>query len=282
MQLPDDVAELHLIAEAHIARRELRTMGWGGVVFGVINIGLGIFFTIHLHPINALLALVGLSVLASGLWCLLSPGAEGVIANGITLIGVGLWNLFITVLDLVAGGDLQIFWAIFGIVQIAASIRCFQNYGRFSAALRHRVSRGELAMMDRLVKTVLKANIQKDADIVTFEVRAFTRQKIWNGQLGQRIAVFVEKMSKEIVVARKEEVNITPHGKVWLGKSFKASVLIGKHQWEAVIAPTSFDRFRDWKRRGDEAAPCRSAEADEREPETGFRAKDESAPSDSP
>ena len=76
MRLPDDVEELHLIAEHHTACRALRGMGWGGIVFGLINIGLGIAFVITLHPINAILALIGLFLLASGVWCLVLPGAE--------------------------------------------------------------------------------------------------------------------------------------------------------------------------------------------------------------
>src|SRR6516165_2248626 len=99
MPLPDDVEELRLIAEYHTACRALRRMGWSAVVFGIINIGIGTAFAINLHPVNAVAALIGLLVLASGIWCLVVPGAEGVLANGITLILVGLWNILITLLN---------------------------------------------------------------------------------------------------------------------------------------------------------------------------------------
>jgi hypothetical protein len=64
MRLPGDVEELHLIAEYHTARRTLRRMGWGSIVFGIINTGIGMTFAFHLHPVNAVLALIGLLLLA--------------------------------------------------------------------------------------------------------------------------------------------------------------------------------------------------------------------------
>jgi hypothetical protein len=272
MRLPDDVEELHLIAEYHTACRALRTMGWGGIVFGLINIGLGIAFVVSLHPINAVLALIGLFLLLSGVWCLVLPGAEGVITNGIALILVGVWNIIVTVLNLAAGANPQVWWAVFGVFLIAAAVQCFQKYARFAEALRHGVSQQEKAMMDGLVKAILKANAKEDEDIITFQVRTFAQQKEWRGQLRQDVAVFVEKMSKEVLVAPRAGVRITPHGKALLGKSLKATVKIRDHTWEALLSPKAFDRYRDWKFSAD---ADESDRADERRAETGIRAKED-------
>jgi hypothetical protein len=268
MRLPDNVEELHLIAEYHTACRTLRHMGWGGVVFGIINIALGITFTLTMHPINLILVLIGLFVLAAGIWCLALPGAEGAICNGIALILVGLWNLFVTVLNIAAGANPQVWWAIFGIILIAAGVQCFQKYARFSEALRHGVSREEMTMMDRLVKSILKANAKEDDDIILFQVRAFFGQKNWRGQLGQRVAFFVEQMTKEVLVADKDDMRVKPHGKVFLGKSLKASVRINDHKWEAQISQTSYDRYCDWQDRQDE-------DDRDRQPRTGIRPRDD-------
>jgi hypothetical protein len=276
MRLPADVEELHLIAEYHTACRALRMMGGGGIVFGIIAIVVGMGFAFTGYPINLVLALIGLCLLAAGIWCLALPGAEGVIVNGLALIFVGLWNIFITVLDLATGATPRIWWAVVGVLLIAAAVKCFQQYARFSAALRHGVSKDELAMMDKLVKTILKANAKEDEDIVTFQVRPFAQHpKAWRGQLGRNGAVFVDKNSKEVLVAPKEEVRIEPHGKVLIGQTLKASVKIRDHKWEALISPTSFDRYRDWKFREDNDQNYRADEADEREPETGIRAQDD-------
>ncbi len=277
MRLPDDVEELRLLAEYHTACRVMRRMGWGSIVFGAINIGIGVMFALHHHPINAVLALIGLLLLAAGVWCLVLPGAEGVLANGIALIFVGLWNILITVLNVAAGAPPQVWWAVFGGFQIAAAAQCFQKYARFSAALRHRISRDERAMMARLVKTILKTTAKEDESIIGFQVRGFGQQKAWRGQLGQDVAIFVEKTTNEVLVGDRGDVSIKPHGKVLLGSSLKARVRIGDQAWDALISPQSFDRYRDWKFREDEDAAGRGGEADvdEREPQTGIRGQDD-------
>jgi hypothetical protein len=273
MQMPDHVEDLHLIAEHHTACRALRRIGWGSIAGGIFIIGLGIFFTFYLDLINAVLSLIGLFLLASGIWCLALPGAEGVIANGIALMLIGIWNIVVTVLNLVIGGIPSIWAAVLGVVFIGAAVRSFQKYARFSAALRHGASEDELAMMDRLVKTVLKANSKEDEDIIGFQVRGgfAQQQRQWRGLLCRKWAAFVDKASKEVLIAPKDEVSIEPHGKVLLGQTLKAMVRIRDQKWEALVSPTSFDRFRDWKFGEGEDYPEDEVSADQREPETGIQ-----------
>ena len=97
MDLPDNLDDLHLVAEYHTACRALRRLGWSGIVFGLISAGLGILFIFMLSPINASLAVLGGLLVASGIWCLALPVAEGIIFMGIALILVGIWNIFVTV-----------------------------------------------------------------------------------------------------------------------------------------------------------------------------------------
>ncbi|HZT79020.1 MAG TPA: hypothetical protein VFA26_02260 [Gemmataceae bacterium] len=272
MRLPNDVEDLHLIAEHHTACRTLRRMGWGGVAFGILNIGLGVFFVFALGPVNALLAFIGLLLLGAGVWCLALPGAEGAIANGVGMLLVGLWNFAVTFLNLIAGAGAHVWPIIFGVFAFGAAVQSFKQYARFSAALRHGASADELKMMDDLVQTILKANPKEDEDIITFRVRVFPQEKEWRGQLGRDVAFFVEKMSKEVLVAHRGQVNIEPHGKVLLGKTLKATVRIRQHRWEAMISPEAFDRFRDWKFAEDEDDYYRGGEPGGREPETGIRA----------
>ena len=246
MQQNDNVEELRRIAEYHTAVRTLRVLGWNGVVFGIINIYLGMNNALRLHPINAALAMIGVLLLTSGVWCLVLPRAEGIILNGIDLILVGLWNFFVTSLNFMGNGWLQIWWAVFGGIQIAAAVQLFKKYARSSAALRQGASPEERAMMNELVSTILKSN-SGDQQIVTFHVKGFSQLKIWRGQLGQNAAVFVEKTSREVLVAQKDEVNIERRGKLLLGETLKASIKIRDHKWESLISPAAFNRLVDWK-----------------------------------
>jgi hypothetical protein len=276
MPLPDDVEDLHLIAEYYTARRALRRAGWGAAAWGIVNLCLAAGFIFYLHPINAVLAFISLFLLASGIWCLALPGAEGIIASGIAWCLLGLWNISVFVLNLAAGGTPH-FWAIaLGVLFIIAAVQSFQKYTRFSKALRHGASKDELAEMDKLVKTVLKANSKQDEDIVGFQVRTFGQQKQWRGMLCRKWAAFVDKVWKEVLVASREEVSIEPDGKVLLGQTLKATVRIRDQKWEALVSPQSFDRFRDWKFEDDEhvAFPADAADAEQAERDTSFRARD--------
>jgi hypothetical protein len=222
------------------------------------------------------LALISLALIAAGVCCLVLPGAEGVIANGIAQILTGLWNIFVTLINIPAGGTPQIWWAIFGVFMIMAGVQSFKKYARFSAALRHGASKEEMALMDRIVQRLLSANATDNEDIVVFQVRAFAQGKEWRGQLRDRVVIFVEKMSKELMVAARDEMSIVPYSKVLIGKTLKATVKIAEHKWEALISPTSFDNYRHWKfaEDDDEYDRVDEADADERPPETGIQPKD--------
>jgi len=271
VRLPKDIEELHLIAEYHTACHALRRTGWGGIAFGALAIALGFFFTFTMGPINVLLILIGLLLFVSGIWCLVLPGAEGLIVNGIALILVGLWNIFVTILIIAGGRPTDIWVPAIGVFLIIAGLRAFLNYARFSAALRHGATSEETAMMNDLVRNVLSADSKLDEDIVGFRVKNFWQQAQWRGGLSSHAALFVQRVTKEVLVARKEDVFIEPHGKVLLGNSLKAMVKIGDHKWGALISPQAFDRFREWK--FDDSDDFWHDEAAD-ESETGIRPKD--------
>ena len=239
--------DTHRIAEYYTARRALRTLGWGSIIFGAINIYLGVSFGINANLLNIGLALIGVALLVAGVWCLAVPGAGGILANGIALIIVGLWNIFITVAAMGGGRPPHLWWAIFGVFQIAAAMRGFQKYARYSKALSQSVSRDEIVMMNDLVNTILRADVKNDDTIVAFQVRAFSQEKNWRGQLGRDVAIFVEKLTREVLVGDRSQVVIRAISKTLIGSAYKASVRIGEHEWKALIASTSFDRFNEWK-----------------------------------
>ena len=124
---------------------------------------------------------------------------------------------------------------------------------------------------------ILKAKAKEDENIVGFQVKTFGQQKSWRGRLARGVAIFVDKRTKEVLVAPTEDVRIEPHGKVFLGSSYKAQVQIREHKWEAVVSPQSLDRYRDWKDYEGEGGDYREdlAGPDESEPQTGIRAKDD-------
>jgi hypothetical protein len=278
MGLPDNLEEMHQVAEHYTACRSLRRLGWGGVAFGVINIGLGVLFAIQLQPINLILCVIGLILLIAAIWCLVLPGAEGLIAYGIALILVAGWNILVTIAnvatmaDAPAGETRAPAWPIaLGIAALFGAVDCFKKYARFSEGLRYRVSADEMATMDKVVKRILKANVSDEEDMVVFQTKGFMYQKQWRGRLRRNVALFVEKRTKEVVATDKADMSIEPRGKVLLGKSLKATIQIGEQTWQAVLSPESFDHFRDWKFSNDEEKYFRAQETTPRTRGAGIR-----------
>jgi hypothetical protein len=255
-----------LIAEYRTASIHLKRMGWGSLIWGLLNIVLGTIYTVENGPINAILVLIGLLLVASGLWCLVVRSAAGVITNGIALMLIGLWNLVVTVLNLVLGGPPTFWWAAIGVAMIASAVWGFRQYARFSQGLRHGATSGELAMLDAFAKRVLKADGEHDDNIIGFQVTSYGQQAKWRGRLMRGMAVFVQRVTQELLVASSKDVSINPHGQVLLSSSLKAAITIRDHHWQATMTPRSFDRYRDWK--------FEEEEEDERQSETPI---DESA-----
>ncbi len=247
VSLPTDVNDLQLLAEYHTAHRFLRRTGWGCIVGGILNIGLAVGFSFTFGPINLVLVGSGLFMAGAGLWCLLAPGAEGIILNGAGLVLMGLLNIAISLLNVVVGRVAQGWFVVFGLVLIVLAVQCFKKYPRFSAALRHRECKEDVEAMDRLVKHIRRSNAKVDEDIILITVRTFGQQREWRGQLRDNAAVFVEKFTKEVLVALPGELRIEPHGQVPIGRQLKAAVRLKDKKWEALIMPQSFERYRDWK-----------------------------------
>jgi hypothetical protein len=287
MPLPDDIEDLHRIAEHHTACRALRRMGWTSIVFGLINLAIGVCFTLYASPINLLLVLLSLLLLGAGILCLTLPGAEGAIVTGIAWVLIGLWTIFVGAFNLLALGRPDVWWTAFGVLMIVGAVQAFRKYSRYSTALRQKVPKEHVERMNNLVKTILNARFDHDEDIIGFQMPTApfqdfqffgsSRQRQWRCLLGRDVAVFVDRRTKEVLVADKANVSIAPYGKAFLSSKIKANVKFKDKNWEVTMSPTSFDRFRDWKFSDiDEEYFRKDATSREKdEPHVGIRTEDD-------
>ncbi|HHS13606.1 MAG TPA: hypothetical protein ENN03_07525 [bacterium] len=106
--------------------KQLKTGGIGSVIFGVINIVLGVI-TAAENPVNAVLAVFGLILLIEGIWLLVSPKPSGLIIDGLVLGMLGIWNILITIQNISAGGGTGSF-LVYGIAQIFWGIQSYRRY----------------------------------------------------------------------------------------------------------------------------------------------------------
>lgn len=128
------IDELEHAAEYTRAITILRACGYGSVAFGVINIAIGIF-ALSESLLNIGLVLLGVVLLATGLWNALAPSAVGIIGDGISLLLAGLWNLTVTVLEVRSGAEFMPKFALLGILQVCFGVYRFVSFRRIDKAM---------------------------------------------------------------------------------------------------------------------------------------------------
>ncbi len=237
-----EAAELQRAADFRTVRKTLKPPAIGSIVFGVIAIGLGIA-SLEDSPINAVLVLLGLGLLGEGIWILVQPTPVGMIIDGIALCLLGLWNLFVTFLNVSSGAKGPRAFAVLGIFQIVLGIQSFRRYGRFAGAAGGTASAEAIKRVDELVAGVEASSEKTSPDIIEFAVKGIA----WKGRLSSDVAVLVAQGEQDVVLARKAELLITPQEAPGSGKTFKAAFQFGPHNDSGALSPESYQRYERWK-----------------------------------
>jgi hypothetical protein len=247
----DSFAELQKVSNYRLVRKTLRGSGIGSIIFGLIAIVIG-FGGMAENPINALLGMLGLFLFVEGIWLVVAPTPAGMIVDGIALIILGIWNIFVTVANASAGDGGGTF-AVIGVFQIIWGCQSFGRYKRFSIMPVVKPSPETVKMIDDIVKEVIKMKPKVNLDLIELQID----DKAWRGRLSEDMAVFVEILTQDVAFARKDDVRITPQGKVLLGKSIKGTIKFRDKAQKCTINPESFARYQAWK--GEEAPVAETA-----------------------
>lgn len=259
--LADSVDELQKIAEYRRGRNILRKLGIGGIVFGAINLLVGVPL-VAVNPINLILVLIGFLLLVDGICNVVYPTAEGILVDGADFVLVGLWNLAVTVINGMAAAVPDVHWAVIGVFQLGWAVYRFASYPRFHRAFRERPDPDDVRLMDDLVRKLLKADPKKSPDVITFRAKSFLKEQNWKGQLSGGAALFAEPVGHEVLVARKEDVTVTVRGKVLLGKTLKASIRVKDRTLDGLIGPNSVAKYTAWKEAGERPIVVEPADED--------------------
>jgi hypothetical protein len=268
----DSIDELHQIAEYRRARKMLRATGWGAAIFGIINIAIAVYW-LQFSPINVLLLLIAVALLGVGIWEIAYPVAVAAILDGMIAITLGLWNIFVTILNQAAGGPPQFHGILFTVFAISWGVSRFVMYRRFAEGLRETPEPEALKRLEKVVEKIKKLKSAEASDIIGFRVtQQFMKpQQDFKGQLGENAAIFVDKRGHDILVAHKDDVIIKVKGKVLLGKTLKASFRVGEHKLEGTISPESYQRYVDWKTRDEDEVADAQRVDEESEPDEHIR-----------
>lgn len=268
-----DIEELQNASDFQLLRKNLRGRAIGSIVFGLINTVLGLAF-IRDDPINVIVLLLGVSLLAESIWLIVAQKPRGIIVDGILLCAVGIWNIFISFYN--ANVVWQSYkystfyyklgfwyyyfasnspiWTWYGAMGIIWGVASYGPYRRFSSTSFKTPSDPTVKRVDEIVKSVTKAKASESDDIIEFQATDRLRSLgSWKGKLSEDIGIFVSvggivrKSANEVLFARRDDVHIIYKGKVRLRKVLKVSIQIGKWNYSGTISPELMQRYESWK-----------------------------------
>jgi hypothetical protein len=242
---PGVFEELQRVANYRHVQKALKASGTGSIVFGVIAMVVGYTAMQH-NPINVILFGIGVLLAAEGLWLVIAPAPIGIIVDGVSLMLVGTWNIWVTVMNMAAGRP-SATWGVIGVFQIIWGIQAFGRYSRFSKMPREQPAPVTLKRIDQIVRDITRAKMAQDPEVIDFQVKPFAGAQAWKGRLRSNHAVFVGPGGKDIIFARTKEVLFNREGKVLLGKTLKAKFKIAGRSFNGTISPESFARYEEWK-----------------------------------
>jgi hypothetical protein len=249
----DDPEELQLIAEFRNAKISLLLIGLFSVPGGLFVLVMGLLFSRETGP-NGMLVLSGILLTTSGLWFLIVRSATGLIPNGVAMICLGVSIVGSCFVGPTTVHPLKL--GFIGLGTMGWGVLCFKLNATYSKTLSQAVSSRELEMLAVFVKNTMKAKGAYDDRIIEFDVTSRGDAAQWRGRLLGNMAVFVNKLTRKVMVGRKADITIEPLGKVSVGSSLKATITIRNHNWEVKIAPRSIERYRDWKLTEVEGESC--------------------------
>src|SRR6185295_18230969 len=80
------------------ARKQIRNIGIGGLIWGILNTLIGAF-AIQVNAINIGLLLLGLLMLGAGIQALRKPSLNAILLEAFVSLCLFMWNILITFLD---------------------------------------------------------------------------------------------------------------------------------------------------------------------------------------
>ena len=249
-----DMSELQKVADYYSMKKSLKRKGVVHIIFGIIGIIFGLLYTLAWHPVNAIVVLIAIFVLFTGIWALVVSKRSSLLIAGIALCFMVAWNLVVTLINLAIfimdfpSGPV---WSVFGFVWVSIlfglAIDAFGKYRRFSSVPEDKPSKEMLKNVVDIIKPVIKANFQKEEDIIQFQVRDAWAGNKWRGRLAGSYVILTSPSGDDIRFVRPENFEMTIGGKVGLTKKRKASFTIEGHKYSAIIAPGSLKRYELWK-----------------------------------
>jgi hypothetical protein len=218
------------------ARKLIRNIGIGGIVWGIFNIAIGVF-AVRVAMINAGILVLGLVMLGTGIHAMVRPTLGVLLGETAVAILLFLWNLAMAVINAKAGAPFDVRGLIF---PLAIAVTFVQNYRKLQPVREHVLSvRPEtLRATQQMCKTLLKKKLKTEPSVIQ------TSDGRCRAQLMADRAVFIRRdLQRAFVVPRDELLRAI------VKPDAKALKLVFEHPLGRLkygLDRKNSDKFRQW------------------------------------
>ena len=243
------------------ARKTIKTIGIAGLIWGLVNVGIGIP-AVQANPINACIIVLGGLMIGGAIFALIRPVLTALLIEATVCLLLFLWNAFVAVLNMLEGFPPHVGSII---IVLAATIYFFKQYYRLKGIreIIASISSAEIKQAKDLCTNVLKKKL-KDEPLVA----AAKETSFW-GHGGSRIqlladtAFFVKgKLGRAFIMPREALRQAIEKPEA---KKFKLTIEHPLGKLKYVLDKKSTQKVRDWLA----SAPAEAAEAGEAATEPG-------------
>lgn len=176
-------------------RKWVRNIGIGGIIWGLINIGIGAA-AIQVTALNAGLLILGVMMLGTGVQALRSPTLGVLLTETIVAVLLFLWNLGISILNFLAGEPFDPHGLIFPLIIAVIFARNYRKLGHLRDLIAT-VAPEKIEATRRVCKAIVKKKLKEEPLIVQ------TTDRKCRAQLMDDRAFFIQRdLMRAFVVSR--------------------------------------------------------------------------------
>jgi hypothetical protein len=231
------------------------------MIWGAINMGFAVLIlaaTLMGAQSSAIAALLlgifAFCLFAEGLWLLIAPAPVGVIADGVTLILIGVFNMGIAILSArfseSRSGGLPWFGYV-GVVQVILGVRGMARYRLFAPIGAYRPEPPLLRWGDDALKGLARLRPGRDPGCIAFTAGGMP----WKAYLGPEFAVAHARGSGFAAVLERAQLVITPKPSRPLAGAQKVTIVLRDRALDGMMAVRHLEWYQAWRSAGRAAPP---------------------------
>jgi hypothetical protein len=179
-------------------RKLISNIGIGGIIWGIINIAIGIG-TVHISMLNVGVIILGVIMLATGFQAIRKPSLGILLTETIVTVLLLLWNIGISTLNFLAIGKFDPRGLVLPIVVVFV----FSNYYIKLGHLREKIESIEpekIKTTKQMCKDIIRTKLKDEPSVVE------TANKRCRAQLMDKNALFIQRDLMRAFIALKEDI----------------------------------------------------------------------------